>query len=113
MLRSAMDLGGFHQVIFICHTPQVRELADRILSVGNGRAVLGDSEGDVVNAFPIVSTPLEPAKMLIPRALVCELRRMLVLHDRFQCGGCPQNSGHGFRVQERALGYKDLFSRAF
>jgi ABC-type hemin transport system ATPase subunit len=61
MLRSAMDLGGFHQVIFICHTPLVRELADRIFSVGNGRAVLGDSEGDVVNAFPIVSTPLEPA----------------------------------------------------
>jgi len=61
MLRSAMDLGGFHQVIFICHTPLVRELADRILSVGNGRVVVGDSEGNVVNAFPIVSTPLEPA----------------------------------------------------
>ena len=30
MLRSAMDLGGFHQVIFICHTPLVRELADLI-----------------------------------------------------------------------------------
>jgi hypothetical protein len=56
-----MDLGGFHQVIFICRTPLVRELADRILSVGNGRAVLGDSEGDVFNAFPIVSTALEPA----------------------------------------------------
>ncbi len=61
MLRSAMDLGGFHQVNFICHTPLVRDLADRILSVGNGRVVLGDSEGDVVNCFPIVSTPLEPA----------------------------------------------------
>jgi exonuclease SbcC len=23
MLRRAMDLGGFHQVIFICHTPLV------------------------------------------------------------------------------------------
>ncbi len=51
--------------------------------------------------------------MLIPRALVCELRLMLVLHDRFQCGECPQNSGRGFRVQEQTLGCKDLFSRAF
>jgi hypothetical protein len=39
--------GGFHQVIFICHTPLVWELADRILSVGDG----GDS-GDVVTDFP-------------------------------------------------------------
>jgi exonuclease SbcC len=36
MLRRAMDLGGFHQVIFICHTPLVWELADDILSVGGG-----------------------------------------------------------------------------
>ena len=43
MLRRAMDLGGFHQVIFICHTPLVWELADRILSVGDGRVVAGDS----------------------------------------------------------------------
>ena len=28
MLRRAMGLGGFHQVIFICHTPLVWELAD-------------------------------------------------------------------------------------
>ncbi len=28
MLRRAMDLGGFHQVIFICHAPLVWELAD-------------------------------------------------------------------------------------
>src|SRR5271157_3684527 len=43
MLRRAMDLGEFHQVIFICHTPLVWELADRILSVGGGRVVVGDS----------------------------------------------------------------------
>jgi exonuclease SbcC len=43
MLRRAMDLGGFHQVIFICHTPLVWELADRILSVGDGRVVVGNS----------------------------------------------------------------------
>jgi exonuclease SbcC len=36
MLRRAMDLGGFHQVIFICHTPLVWELADTVLSVGAG-----------------------------------------------------------------------------
>jgi exonuclease SbcC len=44
MLRRAMDLGGFHQVIFICHTPLVWELADSILSVGDGRVVVGNSE---------------------------------------------------------------------
>jgi len=36
MLRRAMDLGGFHQVIFICHSPLVWELADNIVSVGGG-----------------------------------------------------------------------------
>ena len=39
MLRRAMDLGGFHQVIVICHTPLVRELADSILSASGGCAV--------------------------------------------------------------------------
>jgi len=42
MLRRAMDLGGFHQVIFICHTPLVWELADTILSVSGGRVLAGD-----------------------------------------------------------------------
>jgi exonuclease SbcC len=37
MLRRAMDLGGFHQVVFICHTPLVWELADRILGVSRRR----------------------------------------------------------------------------
>jgi exonuclease SbcC len=40
MLRRAMDLGGFHQVIFICHTPLVWELVDNILLVGDGSAVM-------------------------------------------------------------------------
>jgi exonuclease SbcC len=44
MLRRAMDLGGFHQVIFICHTPLVWELADSILSVGGGCVVMGDRQ---------------------------------------------------------------------
>jgi DNA repair protein SbcC/Rad50 len=43
MLRRAMDLGGFHQVIFICHTPLVWELADRVLSVGGGRVDVGEA----------------------------------------------------------------------
>ncbi len=47
MLRRAMDLGDFHQVIFICHTPLVWEMADRILSVGGGRLVAGNA-GEVV-----------------------------------------------------------------
>jgi exonuclease SbcC len=41
MLRRAMDLGGFHQVIFICHTPLVSELADSILSVRDGCVLTG------------------------------------------------------------------------
>ena len=44
MLRQAMDLGGFHQVIFICHSPLVWELADNIVSVGGGCVVLRDGE---------------------------------------------------------------------
>jgi exonuclease SbcC len=43
MLRRAMNLGGFHQVIFICHTPLIWELADKVLSVGDGRVVMGNS----------------------------------------------------------------------
>src|SRR5439155_14107038 len=37
MLRRAMDLGAFHQVIFICHTPLVWELADQVLEIKDGR----------------------------------------------------------------------------
>jgi exonuclease SbcC len=44
MLRRAMDLGGFQQVIFICHTPLVWELADRVLEVHDGSVVAGDRE---------------------------------------------------------------------
>jgi exonuclease SbcC len=43
MLRRAMDLGGFHQVIFICHTPLVWELADRVLSISDGQVVVRNS----------------------------------------------------------------------
>jgi len=59
MLRRAMDLGRFHQVIFICHTPLVWELADRILSVGDGRVVVGNS-GEGATDFPLSSTPSKP-----------------------------------------------------
>ena len=56
MLRRAMDLGGFHlggfhQVIFICHTPLVWELADDILSVGGGCVVMGEREATVTTMF--------------------------------------------------------------
>jgi len=40
MLRRAMDLGGFHHVIFICHTPVVWELADRVVEIRDGRTAL-------------------------------------------------------------------------
>jgi exonuclease SbcC len=44
MLRHAMEIGGFHQVIFICHSPQVWEMADRVVRVEGGQ-VFVESEG--------------------------------------------------------------------
>ena len=60
MLRRAMDLGGFYQVIFICHTPLVWELADCILSVGGGCVVMGDQQAAVTTEF-LSPRRLEPA----------------------------------------------------
>jgi len=37
MLRHAMTIGGFYQVIFICHSPQVWEMADNVLRVEGGK----------------------------------------------------------------------------
>lgn len=37
MLRKAMELGGFHQCIFVAHLPQVYEAADTRLMVGGGQ----------------------------------------------------------------------------
>ena len=59
MLRRAMNLGGFHHVIFICHTPPVWELADRVLTVGDGHVVVGNLEG-AVSETPSVFPPLTP-----------------------------------------------------
>jgi exonuclease SbcC len=42
MLRRAMEVAGFHQVIFICHSPQVWELADRILYVADSQVTPDD-----------------------------------------------------------------------
>ncbi len=39
MLRRAMEVGGFHQVIFICHSPQVWEMADRLLRIRDGQVM--------------------------------------------------------------------------
>jgi exonuclease SbcC len=47
MLRRAMDLGGFHQVIFICYTPLVWELADKLLSVGSGCVAVGNRQAAI------------------------------------------------------------------
>ena len=49
MLRHAMSRGGFHQVIFICHAPQVWELADRILRIQDGQVLL-EGHGTAQNA---------------------------------------------------------------
>jgi exonuclease SbcC len=57
MLRRAMALGGFHQVVFICHTPLVWELADNILSVGGGCVVMGDREVTATTESPSRRAP--------------------------------------------------------
>ncbi len=44
MLRRAMSLGEFHQVFFICHAPQIWELADRILTIRDGQVFI-ESQG--------------------------------------------------------------------
>jgi hypothetical protein len=59
MLRRAIDLGCFHQVVFICHSPLVWELADMILSVGDGRVVVRNS-GKSATDFPISRPPSKP-----------------------------------------------------
>jgi DNA repair protein SbcC/Rad50 len=53
MLRRAMAIGGFHQVIFICHAPRVWELADRILELRDGQVfgrVGGESPIEEISA---------------------------------------------------------------
>jgi len=45
LLRRAMELGEFHQVSFICHTPLVWEMADCTLSVRDGRIVVATQKG--------------------------------------------------------------------
>ena len=46
MLRRAMDMGGSHQVIFICHWPLAWKLADHIFTVGEGCVVLGNRKAN-------------------------------------------------------------------
>jgi ABC-type lipoprotein export system ATPase subunit len=59
MLRRAMDLVGFRKVVFICHAPLVWEMADNILSVRDGRVIIGNSR-NVVTDFLLKSTPSIP-----------------------------------------------------
>ena len=46
MLRRAMEIGGFYQVVFISHTPGVWELADRVVRVKDGKVTVADLRGD-------------------------------------------------------------------
>jgi exonuclease SbcC len=69
MLRHAMDIGGFYQVIFICHAPQVWELADRILAVRDGR-VFVEARGvrgtaGTAENLPILSPIPETSRVLV------------------------------------------------
>jgi exonuclease SbcC len=69
MLRHAMDIGGFYQVIFICHAPQVWELADRILTVRDGRVVV-EARGvsvsrDAAENLPILAPIPGISKVLV------------------------------------------------
>jgi DNA repair protein SbcC/Rad50 len=59
MLRRAMDLGGFHQLIFICHTALVWQLADQILTVSDGHVVAGNLKG-AISEPPMAFPPLIP-----------------------------------------------------
>lgn len=61
MLRHAMGIGGFYQVIFICHAPQIWELADRILTVRDGRVFVearGVSESAGASGNPPMAFPI-------------------------------------------------------
>jgi exonuclease SbcC len=44
MLRRAIEIGGFYQIVFICHTPGVWELADRVIQVRDGQVKVLDHE---------------------------------------------------------------------
>jgi DNA repair protein SbcC/Rad50 len=44
MLRRAMDLGGFHQVIFICHSPLIWDLVDAIIEIKGGKPIVSGNQ---------------------------------------------------------------------
>jgi DNA repair ATPase RecN len=44
MSRQAKNLGEFHQVISVCHTPLLWELAANILAVEGGFAEMGNQQ---------------------------------------------------------------------
>ncbi len=43
-----MTIGGFHQVIFICHSPQVWEMTDRVLRVEGGRVFVESARDEKI-----------------------------------------------------------------
>lgn len=47
MLRKAIDLGGFHRCYFVAHQPELWDLADQRLLVGDGTVRLADA-ADIV-----------------------------------------------------------------
>jgi len=46
MLRRAMEIGGFYQVVFVSHAPGVWELADRVVEVKDGRVKILELRDD-------------------------------------------------------------------
>jgi len=54
MLRRAMNLGGFHHVIFISHIPLVWELADRNLQVRDGSVFLNHHPSSQAFMTPLI-----------------------------------------------------------
>ncbi|HXJ93331.1 MAG TPA: hypothetical protein VMT20_10675 [Terriglobia bacterium] len=46
MLRRAMDVVGYDQVIFVCHAPQIWEMADRVLRVEGGKVFIDAGRGE-------------------------------------------------------------------
>lgn len=56
MLRRAMSLGGFYQVIFICHAPRTWELADRILTIRHGNVFVDRGDAECLSSVPAAAS---------------------------------------------------------
>ena len=66
MLRKAMELGGFHQCIFVSHNREVYEMADAQIYVGGG--IVSGSQPDAEDRETELVTPLAEVRQVAPAA---------------------------------------------